>query len=324
MSTPPATPPDTSRTDPAAPGPNALARQVRVYRTLALCLAGLLLLGGGAVYYLRRLGQPVAIFLDGRPMGTARNASAADALLADAERAKLGAAFAGEQPVRLQKVRLERVPAGAAEEPDRVLRDRLTQALRLHVHAYVISVNGRPALALPTQEEAAQTLRLVKDHWADQPLVSPPQGQPEFLERVDIQKRAVDTGLTRQNAASAAPYFWTPPAAKTYTVRRGDIASRIAHRAHLSLRELITANPNANLNRLRPGDLLHVQKTPQLLTVRVRKAVVADEKVQPNAPASEAGRQRVTYIVTYLNGHETRREARSVEVLTRPRMRMTL
>ena len=63
---------------------------------------------------------------------------------------------------------------------------------------------------------------------------------------------------------------------------------------------------------------------PLLLTVRVRKKLTATEKVYPNAPAAEAGRQDVTYLVTYLNGQETHREAQSIEVLEKPETRMSL
>ncbi len=87
---------------------------------------------------------------------------------------------------------------------------------------------------------------------------------------------------------------------------------------------MITANPNKDIRRLKPGDTLNVQKMPLLLTVRVRKTLVTTEKVHPNAPASQAGSQRVTYLVTYLNGQETRREAQSVDILEKPLTRMDL
>ena len=318
MSNPPAAP------APTPPAPEALVRQVRLYRTLALCLAGLLIVGGGAFFYLRRLSQPVTIFVDGKPVGTLRNAATANHLISVVEQAKLGSAFADTEPIRLQKVRLERAPAGAAQDPDAAVRARLTQALTLKVHASVILVNGVPSLGLPTPEDATRTLQMVKDHWANQPPAAPPQGSPTFVQRVSVEKRAISTEKTRPTAEAAAAYYWTPPPAKNYIVRPGDLGSRIAARSHLSLTELITANPNVNLNRLHPGDVLHVQKMPQVLTVRLRKIVVSEEKVQPHAPAAVAGRERVTYLVTYLNGQEIGREAKNVEIIERPQVHMNL
>ena len=121
-------------------------------------------------------------------------------------------------------------------------------------------------------------------------------GEPQFVERVDDQTaRRGRLAGARPSAAAAAPYFWTPPPSRTYTVRRGDTGLAIARRNHISLSDLITANPGRNINRLKPGDTVNVQKMPLLLTVRVQKKFTREEKIWRNAPASEAGLQRVTY-----------------------------
>ena len=313
-----------TQTTPKAPAPETLARQLRLFKLLASLLAAALVIGGGVFLYLRHLGQPVTILVGDKPVATVRNAAAANELIAAAEQAKIGAAFAGEEPVRMQKVRFLRAEADTPQDPDSVVKAKLAQSLTLHVHAYVILVKGRPSIALPTADDATETLRLVKDHWAQAPPQAGIAGQPEIIPSPDIEKRAVDTRLTRQTPEEAAPYFWTPPPSKRYVVQPGDLGSRIARRSHISLTDLITANPNKNINRLTPGDILNVQKMPLLLTVRVRKTLVTTEKVNPNAPASQAGSQRVTYLVTYLNGQEMRREAQSVDVLERPLTRMDL
>jgi hypothetical protein len=224
----------------------------------------------------------------------------------------------------MQKVRFVHADPNAAQDPDEVVKARLAQHLTLHVSAFVILVKGRPSVALPTADDATQTLRLVKDRWAQMPPQAEIAGQPKIVESTDIQKRTIDTRLTRQTPEQAAPYFWTPPPSKSYTVKPGDLGSRIAYRNHISLSELITANPNKDINRLKPGDFLNVQKMPLLLTVRVLKKLQITEKVYAGVPAAQAGRQRVTYVVTYLNGQETHREAQSVEILEKPEVRMSL
>ena len=309
---------------PQSPAPETLARQLRLFKLLAALLAAALVIGGGIFFYFRHLGQPVTILVGDKPVATVRNVAAANALIAAAEQAKIGAAFAGEEPVRMQKVRFLHAEAGAPQDPDDVVKARLAQILTLHIHAYVILVKGRPSVALPTAEAATETLQLVKDHWAQAPPQAPLVGQPQIVESVEVEKRAVDTRLTRQTPEEAASYFWTPPPSKRYVIRPGDLGSRIAHRNRLSLADLITANPNKNINRLKPGDTLNVQKMPLLLTVRVRKTLVTTEQVHPGVPAAQAGSQRVTYLVTYLNGQETRREAQSVDILEKPLTRMDL
>lgn len=309
---------------PKIPAPETLARQLRLFKTLAAVLAIALVIGGAAFYYLRHLGQPVTIFINDKPVATVRNAAAANSLIAAAEQTKVGTAYAQEEPIRMQKVRIIHADSGTPQDPDDVVKTRLGQRLTLHVHAFVILVKGHPSVALATADDATQTLNLVKNHWAQMPPQAELAGQPEIAESVNIEKRIVDTRLTRQSPEQAAPYFWTPPPSKSYTVKPGDLGSRIAYRNHISLAELITANPNKNLNRLQPGDLLNVQKMPLLLTVRVRKKLISTEKVYAGVPAAQAGSQRVTYVVTYLNGQETHREAQSVDILEKPEVRMEL
>ena len=310
---------------PGTPGANAqgaeaqaLARQLRWFKFLAGALAAVLILGGGLFFYQRHEGSPVTILVDGKPVATVRTAAAANALITAAETAKIGRAFASEEPIRLQKVQLVRAVPDAAQEPDDAVRAKLSQALTLRVHAFVILVSGRPSVALPTADAATETLRQVKAHWAQMPPPAALAGQPEIVEPVGIEKRIVDTRLTRADPSQAAPYFWTPSPGRRYVVRPGDLGSRIAYRNHLSLGELIAANPHVNLNRLLPGQTLNVQKMPLLLNVRVRKTLTVTEKVHPGAPASVAGLQRVTYLVTYLNGQELRRDAQTVEILQKP------
>lgn len=314
----------TSTDTPQMPAPDADRRQIRLYKRLAAFLALALIVGVAAFLILRHLGQPVTIFVNGKPVATVANRSAANALITAAEQAKVGAAYAGDEPKRMQKILLLPAPANAPQDPDNIVKAKLMGMLTLKVHAFVILVNGRQSLALPTSEAATQTLQLVKDHWAQAPPPADLADSPEIVEHIDIEKHAVDTRLTRQSADDAAPYFWTPTRSKTYKVQRGDLGSRLAHRFHLSLSDLITSNPNVNLNRLKPGDVVNVQKMPILLTVRVRKKLVTTEKVHPNAPAAQAGQQRVTYVVTYINGQETRREAQDIEILEKPLTRMDL
>ena len=316
--------PQTSTGQPVGSQADALARQLRAFKVLAACLAAALVVGGGAFLYVRHQGQPVTILLDGKPVATVRNAAAANALIAGAEKAKVGNAFSDETVVRLQKVALVHAAPDTPQDPDDAVQTKLTHLLKLRVPAFVVLVNNRPSLAFPTPDAATQTERLVQDHWAQMPPTAPVVGQPQITQAVAIEKRTVDTGLLRANPAAAAPYYWTPPPSRTYVVRSGDLGSRIASRFHLSLSDFIRANPNKNLNRLTPGDVVNVQKMPLLLTVRVQKTLTATEKVHPGAPASVAGSQRVTYLVTYLNGQEVSREAQSVVILQKPQTAMEL
>ncbi len=310
---------------PSEPPPaDALARQLRVFQWLAALLAAGLAVGAGAFFYVRHLGQPVTILVNGKPAATVRNAVAANALVAAAEKAKVGAAFAGETPIRLQKISFIPAVPAAPQDTDDAAQAKLARLLTLRVPAFVILVDGQPSLAFPTPDTATQTLQRVQDHWARMLPAAPVVGQEQIVQTIAIEKRTVDTRLLRADPATAAPYYWTPPPSRTYTVRSGDLGSRIARRNHLSLADFMRANPNRNLNRLKPGDQVNVQRLPLLLSVRIRKSVEVTEKVHPGAPASVAGLQRVTYVITYLNGTEQNREARSVVILQKPQTATSL
>ena len=314
----------TPPTPAAAPSVDALGRQLRLLKGLVGLLALALMGGAGFYLYQRHLGQPVTILIGGKPITTIRNAATANQLLAEAEREKVGAAFAGRTPILLHLPQFRRAPADVPVDADAVAQQKLTHALSLRVHAAVIAVNGRPTIGLPDADAAQKTLDLVKDHFAQRPPPEQLVGEPQILERVTVVSKVIDTARARATPEAAAPYFWTPPPAKTYTVQRGDTGFRIAARNHLSFADFLTANPSHDLNKLKPGDTVNVQRMPMLLTVRVRKQFTKEEPVVAHAPADEAGLQRVTYLVTYLNGQEARREVSNSDMLDKPRTQTEL
>lgn len=310
---------------PSSPPPaDGMARQLRAFKIIAAVLLAALLAGIGWFLYVRRAGQPVTVLLDGKPITTVRNYATANALLSEAERAKVGGGYPEESIVRLQKVQWQRLAAGKAVDADPVAVKKLKAALKLHVRAYVILVNGKVSVGLPSDEMAADTLHRVKEHFAQMPPQADLIGEPKFLQRVIVKLKSIDGALAKSSAEAAAPYFWTPPPSKTYTVRRGDTGMVIAHRNHISLSEFISANAGRNINRLTPGDTVNVQKMPLLLTVQVKKRMRREEKIIHNAPDSVAGLRAVTYAVTYTDGLEVSREVIDMTTIEPPQKRTSL
>ena len=317
------TPGTQTPTLPPAP-PDALARQLRQFKALALVLLIALVGGGGTFLYLRHLGQPVAILLDGAQITSVRNAASAEQLLTQAEQAKIGGGFPESAIVRLQKVQMQVLPSGGRLDPERVAKAKLENALRLNVHAYAILVDGHVSLGLPSDAVATDTLHAVKEHFTQMPPDAEIVGEPSFTQRVTIAPRAVSAALARSTADAAAAYFWTPPPSRAYVVRRGDTGLAIARRNHVSFTDFIVANAGHDIDRLTPGTTVNVQKMPLLLSVRVQKRFTRSEKVMANVPASEAGLQRVTYLVTYINGQETHRDPVGIVTITAPEPRAEL
>jgi hypothetical protein len=311
-------------TVPPTLSPAPQARQLKMFKVLAALLAVALLSASGAFLYTRHQGQPVAILLDGKPITCVRNAATADRLLVLAEKAKVGGAFSEDSFVRLQKVQLQIVPTGTALDPDSTAKTKLSNALRLNVHAYAIVVDGHVALGLPTDDAASDTLHRVKEHFAQMPPNADIVGEPTFIQDVVVKPKTVSASLTRSSAAMAAPYFWTPPPSRTYTVRRGDTGLTIARHNHISFSDFIAANSGTDINRLKPGQSVNVGKVPLILMVKVQKRFMREQKVLANVAASEAGRQQITYDVTYINGQETARDVKNIATLEAPLTRSTL
>ena len=309
---------------PLAPSTEGTARQLRLFKILAGVLLAALVGGVGWFLYARHMGQPVTVLLDGKPITTVRNYATANTLLSEAERAKVGGGYPEESIVRLQKVQWQHVGAGTPVDADPVARGKFKAALKLHVRAYVILVDGQPSVGLPTDELAADTLHQVKEHFAQMPPQADLIGEPTFVQRVTVKLKSVDGAQAKSTAEAAAPYFWTPPPSRTYTVRRGDTGMAIARHAHISLSEFISANAGHNINRLAPGDKVNVQKMPLLLTVQVKKELRREEKIVQNAPESEAGCRSVTYAVTYTDGLEVSREVMDMTTIEPPHARTSL
>ena len=293
------TPSDTEKT----------ARQLRQLKGVVAALFALLVLGTTLVFWVRRQAQPVCILLDGKAVANAPSISAAEGLLHEAEQALTHHAYPESSIVRLQTVQFERLNGAVPMDADRDAQAKLCRKLRLHVRAYAITVDGTPAVALPTDKTASDTLHAVKEHFASLPPAADIVGEPEFVEKVAVTPEAVDVSLAYGTAQQAAPLFWTAAPGKTYTVKRGDTGLSIAIRQHVHLSRLRDSNPGVNLDRLKVGDTLSVQKGAARLSVRVRKQFSRDEPVMNGVPAAEAGLRRVTYRVTFVKrcGRQARR-----------------
>jgi len=306
---------------PNVPDPGQIERQLKLFKFLALTLLLVLLVGAGGVWYAMRVNQPVQIVVDGRVVATARNAHEANELLSQAQLSKVPGSYTSDDIVRLQQVRLVHPSGPISLDTDDDALQKLSSALHVHVRAYMILVDGHPSIALPTLSAANDTIAAVKDHYANLSSDGEIVGDPEMMSSVKIARIAVTPDRLRSAPKDAAPYFWTPPSPILYTVRAGDRGMGIAHKNHISYTDLIIANPQMDLNRLRVGDQLNVRRMPLLLKVALKRQVTVDEPILQHVPASEAGKRRVTYTVSYINGQEVRRDATAMTTLVRPPMR---
>ena len=313
------------------PGANAadrnaarLERQVRFFKRvtafLFIVLAGL----AGTFVYLRHMNRPVQIIIDGKTVATAKNYQAGVALLEQAEKAAAGDAYPSDSFVRMQHVEFVRTSGDAAIDSDASIRQILARDLKLKVRAYVIKVDGRPTVGVPTSQAATQALAMVKEHYASMPPNADIVEQPKFLERVVIDRASVPESTAKRNADEAAHYFWALAPPNTYVVKPGDRGYKIAVSHHVSFPAFLAANAGKDMNKLQPGDVVNLSQSKPLLSVVVKKKLTATEPILADEDPDRAGKRRVVYAVTYTNGHETRRDVLSMVTLSRPEPRMRL
>jgi len=310
---------------PTQKDPAKLERQLKIYKRIAvIAVVGCAAAFGWAAYS-RRVSAPVQILLDGKPIVTVRNLTAANSVLLAAEQIKThGANYPADSFKTLQKVQFRRVARDAAVDQDDTAARTLATKLKLHVRAFAILVDGHSTVGLPTEEMAKETLSVIKHHYESMPPEGATSGESEFVDKVAIERMGLDSQQLRGDPSTAAEYFWTPRQVKTYTVQPRDTGFSIAHKSHISFSDFLAANAGRDLNKLHPGDTVNVTKSTVLVHVLVHKQMQVTERMIANVPASEAGKQRTTYLVSYVNGHESKRRVLGMETLERPRTRTSL
>lgn len=301
-----------------------LERQVRFFKGFTAFLFIVVIGMVGAFLYIRHVNRPVQIVIDGKTIATAKNYTAAVALLGGAERDAVGDGYPADAFVRLQNVEFVRTSSDAAIDSDETIRHLLSTNLKLKVRAYVIEVDGHPTIGLPSSQAATQTLNLVRNHYAALPPNDPIIGDPTFVERVVIDRVSIPAVDARHGADDAAAYFWSLPPARTYVVQQGDRGYNIAVKHHVPFADFLDANAGHDMNNLHPGDVVNLARSQPILSVDVKKQTSDTEAIIGGDDVSNAGKRRVVYAVTYTNGIESRRDILSMVTLSRPRPRMSL
>jgi hypothetical protein len=308
----------------SAPANHPETRRRNTTGLLVALILIVFIIGGGALFYIHRQGLPTSIILDGQSVGTFENYQAAEAALLAAEEQKCHGEFPADSFIRLQKVALLRMPSGSLIDDNSTAISHLAKALKIHVRAYVITVNGKPTIGLPTSEAAGQSLLMLKNHFAGMPPNVPTVGEPDFVEKVVIERLAISPSETSPSANAAALYFSTPSPLRTYMVKPHETGFAIAHKNHIPFGEFLAANRDRNIDRLHPGDTVNLERPRMKITVRVKKEIGETEKIIANVPDDLAGKRHVTYLVTYENGQEASRLATHVTTIARPTPRRTL
>ena len=150
-----------------------------------------------------------------RQMATARNASAAEAVLRAAEKRHVSAqAIRTDSIVRLQRIQLIHLTGNPASGHRRMLLSANSRKrIKLHVRC-IHYLCKRQARAGPADGHRGRGNAAPCQGAFRAPAAACRQivSEPEFVERVAVTKPPrLDAEQTRPSPDAAAPYFWTPP-----------------------------------------------------------------------------------------------------------------
>lgn len=233
----------------------SLKLQLRIERTI-IALIALVFIGWWTVGHFAP--RAYVIVADGKSLAYVATHESAERVIKQVKGAVAGSK-ASEVSFK-ESVEIKKAPADAQIAPEGDAVKSVLGKLTLQVEKYAILVEGVPAVAVDSEEDAAAALEASKARFGS--MVKNLMEEPQFKEQVDVRKMPVDLALYRPKVEDALGELFSGGSGGSgiYVVASGDIASRIAARQGMALSELEALNPGKNLARLQIGDELRVSK----------------------------------------------------------------
>jgi LysM repeat protein len=254
---------------------------------------------------------PYTILVDGKPVATVESFAAAKTVLKEARTRRIGNKAPGEVRFAVQvSLKKAKRDVSIVDIPEAVRA--VETAAPVEVEGYAIVVDDEPILALQSEKQAQESLRLLKDYYSSK--LPEIHVKPSFKEQVYIEKRFVDPAKLCTSPGEALDLMISETTKPVYyTIKAGDRAVKIAAEYGISLNELKAINPKVDLNRLVEGDRLMVRKGRKPITVVHKARIVQTVTVTPPPTApyylrNKTGKRTVTTIVTYENGEPVSQE----------------
>ncbi|MGB9588108.1 MAG: LysM peptidoglycan-binding domain-containing protein [Armatimonadota bacterium] len=289
-----------------------VASRSSLFRKWIFPLALGVIVGMGIWAGLARIsGGPYTILVDGKPVVSVESLSAAKTVLKKARSENLRHGVGSEVRFALP-VSIEKAKRGTAfvDIPEAV---RQVQSVApVEVEGYAILVDNEPILALRSEKEARESLRLVKEYYTSK--LPKTSIKPTFKEQVYIEKRFVEPSKLCGSPAEALDLMTSEIEKPVYyTIKPGDRALKVAAQYGVSLTELKALNPQQDLDRLVEGDRIMMKKGRKPITVIHKVRVVQVLPVTPPPGAArhlrnKIGKRTTTTLVTYENGEPVSEE----------------
>jgi len=217
------------------------------------------------------------------------------------------------------------------------LADALREVVTLNAKGHVITVNGEEIVALASEEDAHGVVSDLRAVYI-QAIMSSENAKIEDVfirEEVGIIEKEVPSDKFRTREEAVRILSRGTDKILNYTVQRGDSLWAIAEANHLTVNDLIKANPEVgNGNLIRPGQQLNLVVADPYVTVASKETVTYtvsipysvsvsyDPEMWPwqetVVQAGQSGKKEVTQQITRENGKEVSRTTLSEKVLSYP------
>ncbi|GAE26225.1 membrane proteins related to metalloendopeptidases [Halalkalibacter wakoensis JCM 9140] len=237
-------------------------------------------------------------------------------------------------------------------EIDDGILDKIKESIVIQVEAVALMIDDEPAVYLPSEEEAEETLELFISQYVEE------EDYENYLNGLENEELQLEIGekevtklelteeVTEQEVLVAPEeVLTTEEAVKTltngvleeqpYVVKEGDVLGTIASDHDLTTSQLLELNHDLDENSLiRVGDEITVQDYRPLVKVVATHVLKSEEEIPFSREVKEddsmykgdekvtqegqAGSQVVTYEITEQNGNVIKRQVLSEEVTKEP------
>ena len=250
----------------------------------------------------RMSGGPCTIAVDRKPIVCVATHSAAKTVISKVKFGKTNGI--PRRSVRFaQSISIRSAPKNSELTSISEASDILEKALIVEADAFAITADGNPVAALPTKEQAEETLRLVKRiHEQELGIL---ESESTFKEKILIDKMFVEVGKLCESTKEAARVLTsTSEKSLVHIMQLGDRAIKLAEQYGVPINELKGLNPRLNLDQLNEGDQLLIRRAKLPITVvsKARVTKIITVMPPPEARGARTGKRRIQILVTYENG----------------------
>jgi hypothetical protein len=223
-------------------------------------------------------------------------------------------------------VAVARIPRGDRPAlPLKQARKKFKREARLYAPGAVIMVEGRPAAALRTVEDAKDCIARVRAAYGS--------GRTRIKERWEIREINLES-RKRLTVEQAQQVLTSPARVEIYRVGPNESAWSIAHAHGVSVAALKRANQGVDLAALRPGmtirigtgappvTVITVRSQTRVEKIPYRTETITDPDLRPGAQRviqpGLPGERQVAEQVTLENGKETGRRLMKTQITRQP------